>query len=43
MFLGISLSLVGQIQSGILTWILASGAWEDSGVWIDAQTWNDGA
>lgn len=24
-------------------WLLATGAWADSGEWVDAETWNDGA
>lgn len=30
-----------QEESPILSWILASNSWNDSGVWVDSETWND--
>jgi hypothetical protein len=30
-----------DFENTIITWILADGTWNDSGIWIDSETWND--
>ena len=37
----LSLSLAPQGACGGVPWILANGAWNDTGVWDDAGSWED--
>lgn len=33
--------LIPDVFSGVTTWVLENGKWEDSGIWIDNEIWRD--
>jgi hypothetical protein len=43
MFIGISTSIHAMVgyAAAVSNWILALGAWNDSGVWDDTDVWKD--